>query len=91
MLPGRLGGAGHLAGLLHLLDQGDVLGTAVSGFPVWEPAGFLGSSAWGLWVAALGVAVVLRTPARAGPVRGPQQDVPVSRPGPPPARSPARR
>ena len=91
VLPRWLGAAGLVAGLLYLLNQGDVLATAVPGFPVWEPAGFLGSSAWGLWVAALGVAVVLRTPARAGPVRGPQQDVPVSRPGPPPARSPARR
>ncbi len=77
MLPRRLGGAGHLAGLLHLLDQGEVLGTAVPGFPAWEPAGILGSAAWGLGVAALGVTVVGRSPV--GSVPG---TAPVSRPGP---------
>ncbi|WIX79275.1 hypothetical protein QRX50_00200 [Amycolatopsis carbonis] len=29
--------------------------TAVPAFPVWDLAGLLGSVAWGLWVAALGV------------------------------------
>ena len=31
-----------VASVLYLLNQGDVLATAVPGFPVWEPAGFLG-------------------------------------------------
>jgi hypothetical protein len=96
VLPRWLGAAGLVAGLLYLLNQGEVLATAVPGFPVWEPAGFLGSSAWGLWVAALGGAVLLRAPARAvpgGPAPGGPAPpaVPVSRPGPPPGRSPARR
>jgi hypothetical protein len=39
------------------------LATAVDGFPVFDLAGFLGSTLWGLWVMALGVAV-LRAPIR---------------------------
>jgi hypothetical protein len=50
---------------LYLLNQGDVLATAVPGFPVWDTASFLGSTAWGLWIAALGVTLLLPTRAAA--------------------------
>jgi hypothetical protein len=33
----------------------------VPGFPVWDLAGLLGSTSWGLWVAALGVTLLLRS------------------------------
>ncbi len=45
---------------VYLLNQGDILATAVPGFPVWDLAGLLGSTGWGLWVAALGVTILLR-------------------------------
>ena len=61
MLPRWAGWAGLVASGLYLLNQGDILATAVPGFPVWDLAGLLGSSLWGLWVIALGVAV-LRAP-----------------------------
>jgi hypothetical protein len=67
-LPRWLGLAGLLAALLYLLNQGDVLATAVPGFPVWDLAGLLGSTTWGLWVAALGLALLLR--------RGGRQQIP---------------
>jgi Domain of unknown function (DUF4386) len=54
--------AGLVASLLYLFNQGDILATAVPGFPVFDLAGFIGSSLWGVWVIALGVAV-LRRPA----------------------------
>ncbi len=77
VLPRALGTAGLIASLVYLLNQGDVLATAVPGFPVWEPAGFLGSSLWGLWVVALGVCVWRRSPARTRPAT--QQPSPVDR------------
>jgi hypothetical protein len=52
-----------VASVLYLFNQGDILATAVPGFPVFDLAGFLGSSLWALWVIALGVAV-LRAPIR---------------------------
>jgi hypothetical protein len=55
LLPAWIGWAGLGASVLYLLNQGDVLATAVPGFPVWDAAGLIGSTAWGLWVAALGV------------------------------------
>ena len=44
--------------------KGDVLATAVPGFPVWDLAGLLGSTGWGLWVAALGVSLLIRSGRR---------------------------
>jgi hypothetical protein len=63
VLPRWLGTTGLAASALYLLNQGDVLATALPGFPVWDLAGLLGSTGWGLWVAALGVTVLSR-PAR---------------------------
>ena len=78
MLPRWVGWTGLAAGALHLTGQGDILATAVPGFPVWELGGLLGSTLWGLWVLALGVAV-LRRPA------------PSPRPAPRATRCPRRR
>jgi len=60
VLPRSLGVAGLAVSAVYLLNQGDVLATAVPGFPVWDLAGLLGSTGWGLWVAALGVTILLR-------------------------------
>jgi hypothetical protein len=60
VLPRWLGLGGLAAGVLYLLNQGDVLATAVPDFPVWELAGLLGSTAWGLWVATLGFTLLRR-------------------------------
>jgi hypothetical protein len=62
VLPRWLSVTGLVVSGVYLLNQGDVLATAVPGFPVWDLAGLLGSTGWGLWVAALGV-VLLRRPS----------------------------
>ena len=64
-----LGVAGLAVSMLYLFNQGDILATAVPGFPVWDLAGLLGSTGWGLWVAALGITLLLR------PVRAPSPGV----------------
>ena len=64
VLPRWLGVAGLAVSPLYLLNQGDVLATALPGVPVWPPAGFLGSSLWGLWLVALGVCVWRSAPVR---------------------------
>src|SRR5690242_5695740 len=60
VLPRWVGIAGLAVSAVYLLNQGDVLATAVPGFPVWGLAGLIGSTGWGLWVAALGVTVLRR-------------------------------
>ena len=65
VLPRWLGIAGLAVSAVYLLNQGDILATAVPGFPVLDLAGLVGSTGWGLWVAALGVTLLLR-PVRRG-------------------------
>jgi hypothetical protein len=59
VLPRWLGVSGVVISVIYLLAQGDVIATALPGFPVWDAAGLIGSTGWGLWVAALGVTVFL--------------------------------
>jgi hypothetical protein len=68
---------------LYLTNQGDILATAVPGFPVWDLGGLIGSTGWGLWVAAVGVLLLLR------PVRLPSDHVPAASASLPTPRSPA--
>ena len=67
VLPRWLGVTGLAVSALYLLNQGDILATAVPGFPVWDLAGLIGSTGWGVWVAALGVTVLLRPATAALP------------------------
>jgi hypothetical protein len=53
---------GLVASGMYLLNQGDILATAVPGFPVWDLGGLLGSTLWAVWLLALG-AMLLRRPA----------------------------
>jgi hypothetical protein len=59
-LPRWLGLVGLIVSVLYLFNQGDIMATAFPGFPVFDLAGLIGSSGWGLWVAALGVVVLVR-------------------------------
>jgi Domain of unknown function (DUF4386) len=86
VLPRWLGVGGLAVSLVYLLNQGDVLATAVPGFPVWDLAGLLGSTGWGLWVAALGVVLLRRSPEtaeRAPEVAADTAPAPVPTPRPP--------
>lgn len=58
VLPQWLGWGGIVVSALYLTGQGDVLATAFDGFPVWDLGGLLGSTGWGLWIAALGVVIL---------------------------------
>ncbi|MDQ1617743.1 MAG: hypothetical protein QOE19_312 [Actinomycetota bacterium] len=69
VLPTWLGWTGLLVSVLYFLNQGDIMSTAIPGFPVWDLAGLLGSTGWGLWVAALGVTLLLRRPTTVPPPR----------------------
>jgi hypothetical protein len=85
VLPRWLGATGLVVSALYLTNQGDVLATAIPGFPVWDLGGLIGSTSWGLWVASLGVVVLLRPVHAAGAasqpdVRLPAATVPTPRP-----------
>jgi Domain of unknown function (DUF4386) len=64
VLPRWAGWVGLLASGMYLFNQGDILATAVSGVPVWDLGGLLGSTLWAVWLLVLGV-LLLRRPASA--------------------------
>lgn len=63
VLPRWVGVLGLIVSALYLFNQGDILATALPGFPVFDLAGLIGSTGWGLWVAALGVVLLFRPKA----------------------------
>jgi hypothetical protein len=70
LLPRWLGVAGLIISAVYLLNQGDILATAVPGFPVWDLAGLIGSTGWGLWVAALGISILVKPSISSHPAPG---------------------
>jgi len=80
VLPRWLGVAGLVVSALYLTNQGDILATAVPGFPVWDLGGLIGSTSWGLWVAALGVVLLLRpVPLNSTPLTAESASLPTPR------------
>lgn len=65
ILPRWLGWFGVVSSSIYLLNQGDILATAIPGFPIIDIAGLIGSASWGLWVATLGTTLILRKTRRA--------------------------
>lgn len=47
--------AGFAAASVYALAQGELLATAMPGFPVWDSAGLIGSLMWLGWLVALGI------------------------------------
>ena len=67
ILPRWIGAVGLATSSVYLLNQGDILATAIPGFPVWDLAGLLGSTGWGLWIAALGISILIKRSRAASP------------------------
>jgi hypothetical protein len=57
-LPRWVGWSGLATSALYLVNQGDIMSTAIPGCPGWELGGALGSTGWGLWLAALGITLL---------------------------------
>lgn len=57
-----LGVFGLVASAIYLLNQGEILRTAIPGFPEATLAGLVGSTAWGVWVLLTGISLVRARP-----------------------------
>jgi len=49
---------GLVSAFIYLLAQAELLATIMPGFPVWEMAGFLGSTLWLIWLIIVGTLFV---------------------------------
>jgi len=46
---------GFISSFIYLLAQAELLSTVIPGFPVWNLAGFIGSTLWLIWLIIIGV------------------------------------
>ena len=46
---------GYISSFIYLTAQSELFATVFPGFPVWNPAGFLGSTLWLIWLIIIGV------------------------------------
>lgn len=46
---------GYISAAIYLLAQAELFKTVISGFPVWDMAGFIGSTLWLIWLIIVGI------------------------------------
>jgi hypothetical protein len=54
-MPEWVNGLGIASAVVYLLAQAELFATVIKGFPVWGMAGFIGSTAWLIWLIIVGV------------------------------------
>jgi hypothetical protein len=55
LIPKWLAWLGFISSFIYLLAQAELLSTVIPGFPVWDMAGFIGSTLWLLWLIIIGI------------------------------------
>ena len=48
---------GIIAAAIYLLAQAELFATVIPGFPVWDMAGFIGSTLWLIWLIIIGIQI----------------------------------
>jgi hypothetical protein len=49
---------GYASSIIYLLAQAELFATVIPGFPVWNLAGFLGSTLWLIWLLCIGITFI---------------------------------
>lgn len=58
LFPKWLTWLGYIAAAVYLFAQAELLQTVIPSFPVWDMAGFIGSTLWLIWLIILGIQFV---------------------------------
>jgi hypothetical protein len=58
LMPKWVNGLGIISAVIYLLAQAELFATVLNGFPVWDMAGFIGSTLWLVWLIVLGVVFI---------------------------------
>jgi hypothetical protein len=51
---------GIIASVIYLIAQAELFATVIPGFPVWDMAGFIGSTLWLVWLIIIGITFIRR-------------------------------
>ena len=55
LVPKWINWLGIISSSIYLMAQAELLATVMPGFPVWDMAGFIGSTLWLIWLIIIGV------------------------------------
>ena len=55
LVPKWVSWLGYISSFIYLLAQTELLGTVMTGLPVWDMAGFIGSTLWLIWLIIVGI------------------------------------
>lgn len=55
LMPKWVNWVGIISSVIYLLAQAELFATVIKGFPVWDMAGFIGSTLWLIWLVIIGV------------------------------------
>ena len=55
IFPQWLNWLGYISSFIYLLAQAELFATVMPGFPVWDMAGFIGSTLWLIWLIITGI------------------------------------
>lgn len=55
LIPKWIGWLGFTSSFIYLLAQAELLSTVIPQFPVWDLAGFIGSTLWLIWLIIIGI------------------------------------
>ena len=55
LMPGWVNWIGYIAPLIYLMAQAELFATVIPGIPVWDMAGFVGSTLWLIWLVLIGI------------------------------------
>ncbi len=60
LVPTWINWLGYISSVIYLSAQADLFATVMPGFPVWDMAGFIGSTLWLVWLVAVGMTLMFR-------------------------------
>ncbi len=55
LVPKWISWLGYISSFIYLLAQAELFATVIPGFPVWDMAGFIGSTLWLIWLVIIGI------------------------------------
>lgn len=58
LMPKWVNVLGIISAFIYLLAQAELFATVMKGFPVWDMAGFIGSTLWLVWLVIVGVVLI---------------------------------
>jgi hypothetical protein len=58
LIPNWINWLGYISSFIYFLAQAELFATVIPGFPVWDMAGFIGSTLWLIWLVIIGIRLI---------------------------------